>query len=207
MVDRAGVAREALEEITRPADVGELVSEVTEDDGTITLLFQAAMPGYPGWHWTVSLAQLPDEEPSVLEAELLPGEGALLAPEWVPWSDRLEVWRAQQAAEAIDPADEDDASDEDFEDDASEEDFEDVTDEDFDDDGIEDDGSDDEDDESDDDDDDFGDDVYDGLDPESAELAVLSAAGLADAGVDQARDTEGDADDDGPEPEAVPAGQ
>lgn len=176
VVDRAAIAREALEEITRPSDVGELVSESTEDDGTITVLFQATMPGYPGWHWTVSLAHLPDEDPTVLEAELLPGEGALLAPEWVPWSDRLDEWRAQQAADSAD-ADEDDSDDEDGDDDAAE---------------------------------DFGDDVYDGLDPESVELdelAALPSPGLANAGVDEAGDPEGDADDDRPEPEAVPAGQ
>ena len=55
------------------------------------------MGGYPGWHWTVSVAELPDEEPTVLEAELLPGDGALLAPDWVPWSERLEDYEDAQA--------------------------------------------------------------------------------------------------------------
>ena len=57
------------------------------------MLFAATMAGYPGWHWTVSVAELPGEEPTVLEAELLPGDGALLAPDWVPWSERLEDYK------------------------------------------------------------------------------------------------------------------
>ena len=52
------------------------------------------MAGYPGWHWTVSVAELPDAAPTVLEAELLPGDGSLLAPDWIPWSERLDDYRA-----------------------------------------------------------------------------------------------------------------
>jgi hypothetical protein len=38
-------------------------------------------------------------EPSVLETELIPAEGALTAPDWVPWADRLDDYLAQQAHE------------------------------------------------------------------------------------------------------------
>ena len=31
-------------------------------------------------------------EPSVLEVGLLPAEGALVSPDWVPWADRLEEY-------------------------------------------------------------------------------------------------------------------
>ena len=60
----------------------------------------------------------------MLETELMPGESALLAPDWVPWSDRLAEYRAAQeaaglaAAESEDePADDDDDDDDDDEDD------------------------------------------------------------------------------------------
>jgi len=98
--ERARLAREALREITPDATVGELVAQTGEGEGVTTLAFAATMPGYPGWHWTVSVAELPGEAPSVLEAELLPGDGALIAPDWVPWSERLEEYRAAQAAAA-----------------------------------------------------------------------------------------------------------
>ncbi|MEO8263348.1 MAG: DUF3027 domain-containing protein [Pseudolysinimonas sp.] len=95
--EREQRARDALAEITPAGTFGELLSETAEDDGVFTMLFAATMAGYPGWHWTISLAELPGEEPTVLETELMPGDGALLAPDWVPWSERLDEYRAAQA--------------------------------------------------------------------------------------------------------------
>ena len=113
---REAVARAALAEFTAAGDVGDLLEEQTSDDGLSTLSFATTQLGYPGWRWTVAVAELPGEEPTVLEAELLPNEGALLAPDWVPWSERLEEYRAAQAAAAeanAESAAEDDAIDED----------------------------------------------------------------------------------------------
>jgi hypothetical protein len=116
-------ARDALLEIAKPDAVGPLQDVVREDEGVVTLHFAALQSGYPGWRWTASLSEVEGIDPTVLEVELLPGEGALLAPEWVPWADRLEEYRAQQAAagepdetqdlalEAVDEADEGDVAD------------------------------------------------------------------------------------------------
>ena len=68
------------------------------DDGVLTLRFENRLSGYPGWFWTVSLAQVEDAEPTVLEVELIPGDGALLAPDWLPWAERLAEYQATQAA-------------------------------------------------------------------------------------------------------------
>jgi hypothetical protein len=92
------LARDGLLEITPQETVGGVTGREVSDDGVVTLTFAATMLGYPGWHWTVSLAEVDGLEPTVLEVELLPGDGALLAPEWVPWSVRLEEYRAAQAA-------------------------------------------------------------------------------------------------------------
>jgi len=121
------LARTALAEITPATSVGELVHEVEESEGVVTLQYRSLLDGYPSWLWTVSVAQVDGEEPTVLEAELMPGEGALLAPDWVPWSERLAEYEAAKASEAAD--DEDDDSDED-EDDSDEDDPEDDTDDD-----------------------------------------------------------------------------
>jgi hypothetical protein len=52
--------------------------------------FASLLPGYVGWHWAVTLARVPgEEEVTVDEVVLLPGEQALLAPAWVPWHERL----------------------------------------------------------------------------------------------------------------------
>ena len=104
------VAYAALTEITPVETIGDPAGEVSEGDGVVSVLFECALPGYPGWKWTVSVASLPDAEPSVLEVELMPGEGALLSPDWVPWSDRLAEYKAAQiaAGEEVDDADDTD---------------------------------------------------------------------------------------------------
>jgi len=137
------LARGALLEITPADTVGDYSSTVDEGDGAFSVLFDSAMPGYPDWKWTVSIAHVEGEEPSVLEAELMPAEGALLAPDWVPWSDRLAEYKAAQDAEgdaastgddSTDGPDDDDADDDDSDDDADDADDDDDDDDDEDDD-------------------------------------------------------------------------
>ena len=106
------IARAALEEITPATTIGAL-RDVTVADDVATVRFATRQGGYLGWFWTVSLAVNPGLEPSVLETELMPGEGALTAPDWVPWSDRLEDYLAQQAADAESEDDVDDSDDDD----------------------------------------------------------------------------------------------
>jgi hypothetical protein len=175
------LAREALDEITATRDVGVLTGREQAEDGVVTLTFEATMPGYPGWHWTVSLAEVDGLEPTVLEVELLPGDGALLAPEWVPWSVRLEEYRAAQAA-AGEP---DETADEDADDDADED-----ADDDLDDDE---------------DDDDLGDDPDDGIDfeghqPDPGELSDPELgdgedSGLPAVNVDEQHEPDPEADE------------
>ncbi len=106
------LARAGLSEITVVESVGPLTSRTVAEDGVVTLTFAATMAGYPGWHWTVAIAEVDGEPATVLEAELLPGDGALLAPDWVPWSERLEEYRAAQgAAGHLDETDEDTVED------------------------------------------------------------------------------------------------
>jgi hypothetical protein len=122
------LARGALLEITETASIGALVGEQVESDGTVSVIFASAMRGYPGWNWTVSIAHVEGAEPTVLEAELMPAEGALLSPDWVPWSERLADYKAAQAATeaadsdttASDEASNDDDSDDDLDDDDEE---------------------------------------------------------------------------------------
>jgi hypothetical protein len=106
------LARAALVEITPESTIGNPAGHLVEDDGVISLLFENRLHGYPGWFWTVTIARVGDEEPTVLEAELLPREGALLAPEWVPWAERLADYHALQAAGVIAEAEADDVDDE-----------------------------------------------------------------------------------------------
>ncbi|MDT0158556.1 DUF3027 domain-containing protein [Microbacterium sp. ARD32] len=122
------LALAALHEITPASTVGPAAGHAVDESGAVSLRFENRLPGYPGWYWTVSVAQVDDAEPTVLEVELLPGDSALLAPDWVPWAERLAEYRAHQAelaeqAAAAGTADEDaDAEDDDDSDDDSDDD-------------------------------------------------------------------------------------
>ena len=96
LLDAHDLALAALAEITPASTVGPAAGYLAEDDGSVSLRFENRLAGYPGWYWTVTVARVEDEEPTVLEVELLPGDGALLAPEWVPWAERLAEYRAHQ---------------------------------------------------------------------------------------------------------------
>lgn len=84
-------ARDALAELTNPANVGEHAGVVAEEDRLLTHAFECLLPGYLGWYWVVTLVRLPRSQRfSIDEMALRPGAEALLAPAWVPWADRLE---------------------------------------------------------------------------------------------------------------------
>lgn len=121
------LALAALHEITPVDTVGPAAGYTAEDDGVVSLRFHTRLSGYPGWFWTVSVAVVDDSDPTVLEVELLPGDGALLAPDWVPWATRLAEYQAAQAAAAAadgDDLDDDDLDDVDADDDESDDDDE-----------------------------------------------------------------------------------
>ncbi len=53
--------------------------------------FATTDPAYVGWRWAVSLARAEgSDDVTVDEVVLLPGADALLAPPWVPWSERVQ---------------------------------------------------------------------------------------------------------------------
>lgn len=107
------LSRSALAEITPERSVGQLREVDDSVDGLVTLTFSTTMSGYPGWVWTVAVSTIDPANPSVLETELMPGDGALLAPDWVPWADRLDEYIAQQAEQAAANAHDDGDSDSD----------------------------------------------------------------------------------------------
>jgi hypothetical protein len=87
-VDLARAA--AVEAADAPGDVGEHLGAAVDEDRLVSHRFAATMKGYHGWSWVVTLARVPrGRNATVCEVELLPGEGAILAPDWLPWADRL----------------------------------------------------------------------------------------------------------------------
>jgi hypothetical protein len=83
-------ARSALADIARPADVGEHLAAKSEGERVVTHLFESRLPGYRGWQWFVTVARVArSKKATVNEIGLVPSEDAVLAPEWVPWSERV----------------------------------------------------------------------------------------------------------------------
>lgn len=84
------LARAAAEEAAAPGVVGEHEGVVSEGDRVVTHFFGCHEPGYRGWRWAVTVARASRAKiVTIDEAVLLPGPDAVLAPEWVPWSERL----------------------------------------------------------------------------------------------------------------------
>ncbi|HEX5566639.1 MAG TPA: DUF3027 domain-containing protein [Streptomyces sp.] len=84
------LAREAAEDAAFPGKIGDHLGVVTDGDRVVTHLFECLEPGYRGWRWAVTVARASWARVVTLdETVLLPGPDALLAPEWVPWSERL----------------------------------------------------------------------------------------------------------------------
>src|SRR6201981_142037 len=84
------VARDAVVAIVGAAQVGDHQGVQAEGERIATPLFDCAAPAYTGWRWAVTVTRAPRSKlVTVSETVLLPGPGALLAPDWVPWHDRL----------------------------------------------------------------------------------------------------------------------
>jgi hypothetical protein len=70
--------------------IGDHVAVIAEGERLVTHHFEASEPGYAGWRWSVTVARAPRSKlVTVCEVALLPSSGALLPPEWLPWSERL----------------------------------------------------------------------------------------------------------------------
>jgi hypothetical protein len=70
--------------------VGEHLGHVVEGDRLVTHWFAATMPGYRGWRWAVTVVRASRQRTvTVNEVVLLPGDEAIVAPEWVPYRERL----------------------------------------------------------------------------------------------------------------------
>ncbi|MCD1285427.1 MULTISPECIES: DUF3027 domain-containing protein [unclassified Brevibacterium] len=85
------IARSAITEVAGTSVVGEHLGSVAEATRLVTHYFVCTDPTYRGWRWVAVLARAPrSKKVTVCETALLPGPDALVAPEWVPWDQRLE---------------------------------------------------------------------------------------------------------------------
>jgi hypothetical protein len=89
--DAVDLARQSLVDARVPLDaIGQHLGLEATADRVVTHFFACADPGYAGWRWAVTVTRAPRSKVvTVDESVLVPGADALLAPDWVPWQDRL----------------------------------------------------------------------------------------------------------------------
>ncbi len=81
-VARAGVTED---------EPGVHLEVIPEGERLVTHMFECRHPGYRGWRWAVTVTRAPrSRHVTICETSLLPGPEALVAPEWVPWHERVQ---------------------------------------------------------------------------------------------------------------------
>jgi len=86
----ADLAREAAQGVAEDGTDAEHLGMVMDDERLATHYFACTAGAYPGWRWAITVARAPRaKKVTVCETNLVPGEGALLAPQWLPYAERL----------------------------------------------------------------------------------------------------------------------
>ena len=84
------IAREAAVADAGSARVGEHLEVLGEGPRVVTHLFECTDPAYRGWRWSVTVARPPRARSvTVDEVVLVSGPESVVAPEWVPFGERL----------------------------------------------------------------------------------------------------------------------
>jgi Protein of unknown function (DUF3027) len=84
------LARGAAQELAGAGRVGDHEGVFADDERVATHLFGCLDGAYPGWRWAVTVSRAARARAvTVSETALLPGPHSLLAPPWVPWSERV----------------------------------------------------------------------------------------------------------------------
>jgi hypothetical protein len=90
--DAEQFAREAAaHEAEFATQVGDFVSVDFDDDNRVaTYLFNAEINGYRGWRWCITIAKVDeDTAPTICDVVVIPGPDSLLAPDHIPYRDRI----------------------------------------------------------------------------------------------------------------------
>jgi hypothetical protein len=84
------LARAAAQAMAVAGQVGPHRGIEVDGDRIVTHLFDCQDPAYTGWRWAITVARASRAKlVTVSEGVLLPGPDSLLAPDWIPWRDRV----------------------------------------------------------------------------------------------------------------------
>ncbi len=99
------VARAAIEGIAPAEQIGRHLAAKSEGDRLVTHLFESKLAGYGGWQWYAVLTRNSRSKVvTVDELGLLPSEDSILAPEWIPWAERVRPGDEQGEEEPMEAA-------------------------------------------------------------------------------------------------------
>ncbi len=86
----ASLARQAAIDVAGVDHVGDHLEVQADGERIVTHYFGCLSKGYRGWRWAVTVARASRARTAtVCEVVLLPGVESVLAPVWLPWSDRI----------------------------------------------------------------------------------------------------------------------
>lgn len=106
LIGAVDAAREAATAEAGAAMVGDHLSASMDGERLATHVFACLNPAYVGWRWAVTLARAPRAKTvTVDEVVLLPGPEALVAPQWVPWNERVQPGDLSPGDVLLTPAD------------------------------------------------------------------------------------------------------
>jgi hypothetical protein len=96
------LAEKAAKESAPANGVGKFLGTTEDASKAISYRFEANLGGYVGWEWNVVVFQAKKTDAATIsEVVLLPGKDSIVAPDWVPWSERraeLEQSKQDQSA-------------------------------------------------------------------------------------------------------------
>jgi hypothetical protein len=92
LIGASELARAAVVDEVGADFVGEYIGSHMDAERIATHLFVCSNPAYLGWNWAVVLVRASRAKvATVNDVVLMPGEQALVAPAWVPWSERVQA--------------------------------------------------------------------------------------------------------------------
>ncbi|MDO8732426.1 MAG: DUF3027 domain-containing protein [Actinomycetota bacterium] len=92
LIGASELARAAVVDEVGTEFVGEHLGSHMDAERIVTHLFVCTNPAYLGWNWAVVLVRAARaKSATVNDVVLMPGDHALTAPAWVPWSERVQA--------------------------------------------------------------------------------------------------------------------
>lgn len=83
------LAEKAAKETAPAGGVGKFLGTVPEEANVESYRFESKVKGYEGWEWHVVVFEGKKPNPATIsEVVMLPGKDSIVAPDWLPWSER-----------------------------------------------------------------------------------------------------------------------